>query len=400
VPRRWVAPAVREGVSMKKFSVALGFGLVVAACSSSSDNTGGRGGASGSGGFAGSAGAAGASGTSGSGGASGASGVGGASGASGSGAGGAGGMNCGSATITPVVDRQPGNLLIVFDRSNSMSDEFSPGVTRLKAAQDAVVNGLTPFTCPTDPTDPDGMGCKETLTVGSIFFPTVASFDLCSTVDPITAPTQINWLGTSPFLAAWNSFWTTQGQLVLGTPIVAAFVQAEAALSTSMLAGTTAVLFLTDGGETCVNADPNGAVNQATAWLGAGVKTYVVNVVGSGGGFSNGPFNESVAMAGGTAPAINPADTAQLTAAITEILMQTASVTSCEIALTGARLSNLEMACARGEVFAGPTKLACDPVNGFQVTAADKIELFGSACATLMASGTMSAVFPCDLIVE
>jgi len=386
---------------MAKFLVALGVLLMVPACSGSTDGDGGRGGASsGSGGIGGSAGAAGASGA---GGISGAGAVGGASGAGAAGgAGGAGGgTDCGSATITPVVDRKPGNLLIVFDRSTSMEQEFAPGVTRLKAAQDAVVNGLTPFTCPPGATNPDGPGCKETLTVGSIFFPSDASVAFVGPcpVHEITAPTQINWMGTSPFLAAFQNFWMTQGMLFAGTPLVDAFAKANTALTTSMLTGTTAVLFLTDGGETCLG-DIATPPMQAASWLGTGIKTYVVNVGATNDPLANAQLNEDIASSGGTAPAINPTDTGMLTAAITEILMQTSSVTSCEIALTGARLSNLDMACARGEVFAGPTKLMCDPVNGFQVTAADKIELFGNACASLMASGVLNATFPCDLILE
>src|SRR5262245_1837823 len=69
------------------------------------------------------------------------------------------GGECGSVSINTSVEEvvTPGNVLIIFDQSDSMLETDFNGQARWLAASDAVVGALTPM--------------KDALTVGAIFFP-------------------------------------------------------------------------------------------------------------------------------------------------------------------------------------------------------------------------------------
>ena len=310
--------------------------------------------------------------------------------------------SCASAMIEPVVNRSPGNVLVIYDRSLSMDMAFENGASRFDATDAALRAGLMPFVCP--PATVDGDSCMETLTVGAILFPSTAPPllipDCTQIVDPIDASTQIYWKPVSEFLSAWDAFWSnpTTGQLVLGTPIEDAFNKGAAAIDSSGLPGTFVVIFLTDGESTCLALDVNypavDAVGQATAWAAQGIKTYVVSVAPP-----TGTFNDQVAQAGGTSPALNPSDTSQLTMAIQSIVAETVEVTDCKTTLSGQKLSDLKGACERGLVTLGTAEIACDPVDGFQITSDSELELYGAACEGLKSGLTLKAEFPCDVLL-
>ncbi len=309
--------------------------------------------------------------------------------------------NCGEATIEPVIEFIPGNLMVIFDRSLSMNDLFE-ATTRLNAAYYAILNGLQDFVCASD--EPD---CEEQLNVASILLPSFPGGVGACYVEDITSPQQINWMSATQFVTAWQTYWNAMPDpdpfvLVLGTPITPAFQRAAEAIDAAALPGRTAVLFITDGLGTCEQGTSADA--QAATWLAEGIQTYVVSVASLGllipGDGS--AFNDAVALAGGTDQALNPADVSSLNAALRDIMQEASAAPSCEVTLEGGELIDLDAACERGTVTVAGVDIACDQQNkteGFWVKAPDQIELVGSACDTLQAEGQLSASFPCDVIV-
>ncbi len=174
------------------------------------------------------------------------------------------------------------------------------------------------------------------------------------------------------------------------------------AIETANRPGKTAVLFITDGLGTCGQGTP--ADVQAANWLTQGIVTHVVSVASFGWMFPDDgkPFNDSVAVAGGTQESLNPADVASLNATLSDIMQSASAAPSCEVTLEGGQLIDLDAACERGTVTLSGEPIACDQQNkteGFWVKAPDQIELVGSACDKLQAEGQLSASFPCDVIV-
>lgn len=302
---------------------------------------------------------------------------------------------CSSATIEPKVNRSPGNLLVIFDRSLSMRENFEGNTSRFDAVDNALKTGLANFQCP--PQVVDGETCTEDLTVGSILFPSVDALG-CAPVDAIDATTQIYWRPVSEFLNEWQTYWQPGGpnaRLLIGTPIELAFQRGDEAITASTLPGNTAVLFLTDGETTCVPGDPIDAVAQAQTWANNGVTTYVVSV-----GDLGSAFNDQVAQAGGSGNSINPDDSQQLNDAIAGIVQQTAQLVDCKTTLQGQKIVDQTGACERGTVILGTAQVPCDAANGFQVISDSEMELFGTACESLKTGQKLTAEFPCDVLLE
>lgn len=321
---------------------------------------------------------------------------------------------CSRVMLEPVIHREPGNLLVIFDRSSSMSQRFPGSNSRLDAVTDALLDSIAPFLC--EPRGPDETPCIESLTVGAILFPSgQPPIDLaleglngtppCAPVAPLQASSQIDWRLATEFVDAWNVYWAPNSRnnaLYGQTPIPRAFERADSALRASTLPGKTAVLFLTDGESNCGGSladyhlpGPN-PVDMAADWLTRDIKTYVVSV----GGFASGQFNDLVAVAGGTDAALNPTDSAQLANAFSSILNETVDLVDCLVDLNGEKIENPDLACKTGDVFVGPTKIDCDPVNGFQIRGEDQLELLGDACTALEARrDELRAEFPCEVLL-
>ena len=325
---------------------------------------------------------------------------------------------CASVEVRPVFQRTPGNLLVIFDRSFSMTFGFGanggpglplPGLpagpgqqTRLLAVNDALLAGLQQFIC--EPTNPDEPPCVEALTVGAILFPSADGlFGGCAPVHPIEDPSQIIWQPVSQFMQSWNDYWAPNSPnaiLPAATPIPAAFEQADLALQ-SAPEGNTSVLFLTDGESTCLNgmADPAAigvdAPQRAMQWLQQNIRTYVVSVADLGSA-----YNDSVAQSGGTDSSLNPSNPDELNHALSGIIEETVSDVACLVNLEGKALNDLDAACMRGEVLVGPQPISCDPTNGFQIRSSQQLELVGDACNLLQQIGTLRAEFPCELLLE
>ena len=271
--------------------------------------------------------------------------------------------NCGTLTLGQEIEikKIPGNLLLVFDQSVSMSEPWgASGQTKLAAAQAAIRNAI--------------MSLQDSLTVGALFFPTYA----CAgpgglggpglpggglpggglpggglpgggpggilnglggmSVEPIGGMGQIPFQPAPQFLPVWDEHWTLAGVGTgIGTPMQEAFDRANEAISAAMLEGDLAVVAVTDGAPNCFPASDTTdlEVNRASTWLAErGVKTYVVGLPGAQGV----QLLNDVAAQGGTTEYILPDDPKQLEDRLRTLISETSKTVfdSCSIKLTPA----------------------------------------------------------------
>jgi hypothetical protein len=248
------------------------------------------------------------------------------------------GNACDTLSLDPEIEviAEPGNLLVIFDRSISMEQRWG-AVPRWQSAGQALVDALMPLACDPSVAVVDQEPCVEELSVAAIMFPTVGglpyreqldfatskgdtSLGSCR-VDALDSVEQIPWTGTWDFIQRWNAFWAAgapTSRLEIGTPINMAFDVADAELSSRPRAGNTAVVVLTDGDPIC--AQGQAADITAAEWLGnLGVSTYVVGLPGEWGG----PALGAIASAGGTGQPIAPTEPDVLTQAIQDIAFST-----------------------------------------------------------------------------
>ncbi|MBI5534373.1 MAG: VWA domain-containing protein [Deltaproteobacteria bacterium] len=213
---------------------------------------------------------------------------------------------------------KPGNVLIVFDRSDSMNESFTTDngcAPKYEAAGQALIDAVSPI--------------SDQLEVGALLFPTTSKAWFCTAqVDPITAPTQIDFQSGANFIQAWNAWWKANG-LILGTPLNRAFDKADDALMNSGLQGTTVVVVFTDGEPVCTDGVP--APQRAASWLAMGIKTYVVGLPGA----EDAPILNEIAIQGGTGAYLLPKDASALKKELSAIAETTISTTlsSCTIKL-------------------------------------------------------------------
>ncbi|HKP58440.1 MAG TPA: vWA domain-containing protein [Polyangiales bacterium] len=236
--------------------------------------------------------------------------------------------NCGTLRLEQdvKVTRHPGNLLVIFDQSVSMSEPWN-GTTKIVAAQDAVAKAITSL--------------QDLLTVGAIFFPTLGCIPALPSVavDPIDTANQISFRPGKDFLTAWNQHWTMlNGLLGVGTPMQEAFDRADAAIAGAKLTGPLAVMVFTDGAPNCIPDDTMTMIptmvepDRAAGWLSTKmVKTYMVGLPGAGGV----QLLNDVAVKGGTMQYIVPDDPAALEAKLREVVSETVKMgfDSCMISL-------------------------------------------------------------------
>lgn len=261
--------------------------------------------------------------------------------------------NCGTLTLGQEIEikKIPGNLLLVFDQSVSMSEPWGrSGQTKLAAAQGAIRNAI--------------MSLQDSLTVGALFFPTYS----CAagigglggpglpgggvpggggpggvlnglggmSVEPIGGMGQIPFQPASQFLPVWDDHWALAGVGTgIGTPMQEAFDRANEAIAGAMLQGDLAVVAVTDGAPNCFpgsdTTEPE--VNRAATWLAErGVKTYVVGLPGAQGV----QLLNDVAAQGGTTEYILPDDPKQLEDRLRTLISETSKTVfdSCSIKLT------------------------------------------------------------------
>jgi hypothetical protein len=211
----------------------------------------------------------------------------------------------------------PGNVLIIFDRSDSMGESFATDngcAPKYEAAGQALVDAISPL--------------SDQLQVGALLFPTTSKLALCSAlVDPITAPTQVDFQSGANFIQAWNGWWQSHG-LILGTPLNRAFDRADEALVNGGLQGTTVVVVFTDGEPICTDGVP--APDRAASWLTQGIKTYVVGLPGA----EDAPLLNEIAVQGGTGAYLLPKDAGALKKELAGIAQTTISTTLASCAIT------------------------------------------------------------------
>jgi len=245
--------------------------------------------------------------------------------------------NCGTLRLESnvKVTRSPGNLLVIFDQSGSMEEAWGTGGSKLQAAQNALVQALTPL--------------QDSLTVGAIFFPTqicILAPPMGGAVAPIDAAGQIPFQPGPQFLTAWQNHWSTLGAgLGVGTPMQEAFDRADIAIQNATLDGPLVVVAFTDGQPNCFPVDGFGTnlagiptdtePNRAASWLANRmIKTYMVGLPGGQGV----QILNDVAVSGGTMQYIVPDDPAQLQMKLAEVVQETVKMgfDSCSVTLTPA----------------------------------------------------------------
>lgn len=189
-------------------------------------------------------------------------------------------------------------VLVIFDRSGSMTLPWTDGEPRWSVAAHAVIDAIEPV--------------ADRLVIGAILFPSTeprAAGGACDPVDPIER--QLPYDDGRAFLDTWSARWETP-EVFGSTPIDAAFDAADDALPRDR--AKTIVVLLTDGEPTCSGAVP--ADERAAEWQSEGVETFVVGLPGAHGS----EWLDAVAAAGGTGAALDVGDPAVLTERLSIVL--------------------------------------------------------------------------------
>ena len=338
--------------------------------------------------------------------------------------------NCGTLTLGQEIEvkKIPGNLLLVFDQSVSMSEPWGlSGQTKLAAAQAAIRNAI--------------MSLQDSLTVGALFFPTYACAGGAGglggpggpglpgglpggglpgglpgggpggvlnglggmSVEPIGGMGQIPFQPAAQFLPVWDEHWVLAGVGTgVGTPMQEAFDRANEAIGAAMLEGDLAVVAVTDGAPNCFPAGDTTdlEVNRAATWLAErGVKTYVVGLPGAQGV----QLLNDVAAQGGTTEYILPDDPKQLEDRLRTLISETSKTVfdSCSIKLTPAanpadQLLMVVREASDDTLHQVPHMLS--PTAGWTIsTDGVQVEIVGDLCADAMIGRFTSIQFqyPC-----
>jgi hypothetical protein len=224
-----------------------------------------------------------------------------------------GDSGCGSVVLQASL--VPGNVVVVFDQSDSMNQAFGDAGPKYKVASEALLAAITPI--------------QGELNLGAVFQPTAQGQNAqnCPPVAPMSqAPPQIPLQDGGSFIAAWNAHFLPPWKLLLGTPLGDALTQANDALVAHPPPGKTAVVVMTDGQPNCSETLPSilAPVQQMAS---RGIPTYVVGLPGASGA----TVLMDLADAGGTGNYLLPADAAALQAALSAIA--TGALDQCVIQL-------------------------------------------------------------------
>lgn len=166
-------------------------------------------------------------------------------------------------------------LLVIFDRSGSMTDEWEPRLPKWQAASLALEEALDPY--------------AARLNVGAIFFPSgPRPPDACAPVAPIGD--QVPFGPGEGFFDRFREELSSRG-VGGSTPLDPAFARADEAMIATEV---DAVIVLTDGQPTCVGE--LDAWTYAGQWHADGTDTWVIGLPG----IDDPGVLDAVAVAGGT----------------------------------------------------------------------------------------------------
>lgn len=196
----------------------------------------------------------------------------------------------------------PGNVVVVFDQSDSMNQAFGDAGPKYKVASEALLAAISPI--------------QGELNVGAVFQPTEGadSGNSCPPVAPMSmSPPQIPIMDGGAFIAAWNAHFLPPWKLMLGTPLGDALTQANDALMTP-LPGKTAIVVMTDGEPNCGETLAS-ILAPVQAMASRGIPTFVVGLPGASGA----KVLMDLADAGGTGNYLLPSDEAELQQELAQI---------------------------------------------------------------------------------
>lgn len=271
-----------------------------------------------------------------------------------------------------------GNLLIVFDQSNSMRGAWQM-TTKLEAARAALVSAITPL--------------QGELKVGALFLPTRACLPrtpMGGAVAPIEDASQIDFRPGVEFLQAFAEHWAMLGNTAAqGTPLNEAFDRADIALQAVTklgVKGKLGVVVFTDGEPNCApNATVTGVPTagmpeRAAQWAMQGISTYVVGLPGANGV----QILDNIAMSGGTMGYITPNDPAQLATTLKQVVEEqvTRTFASCSMKLNPAAEfpDQLRLFVTRAGKREEPERMGMDG-SGWSVSSdGKKAKLTGQLC--------------------
>jgi hypothetical protein len=204
--------------------------------------------------------------------------------------------SCGSFDLTYTVTK--GNVLVLFDQSNSMKKPWDNGLPRWRVAKEALEAALADF--------------KSTLDVGTLFFPSTvgpgmpksgAANCLEGWVEPINQPPQIPLVDTPAFLVTFAAHFGPAFSTINTTPIPPTLELAVEALpDPAPMPGKRIVVLLSDGGTTCGADDLDEPLTELAS---RGIPLWVIGLPGSA---SSADTLNLLATLGGTKAPLTPSN--------------------------------------------------------------------------------------------
>ena len=287
-----------------------------------------------------------------------------------------------------------GDVLVVFDRSGSMEDDWSDE-PKFQAAGRALIAALTPV--------------ADHLTVGGIFFPSPESddsedcddddddckrayfFGITCDVNSIRSADQLSFMPGKDFITRLPLPLNVHGGI--GTPLEAGLTRADEAIRGRTSRNELVVIVLTDGKPSC-GTERERILAQVAAWRTANIRTYVVGLPGAK---KAAELLHEMAQAGGTDNYIEPRDPKELEQRLLAMVQPTvhAGFRSCRYELQPGtqfpeKMRLMAKYAGRGqeqEVARGQGKDASWSINA----AGDQVVLEGALCQQAL-SGALESI--------